>query len=665
MKLWGGRFGESASPSAEAFGASIGFDQRLWPYDLMGSAAHCRMLACQRIIPAEDAQAILNGLSTIAAELASGTLEIGPAWEDIHTRVEARLAELIGEPAARLHTARSRNDQVALDLRMFAREALLRHIEALVALQRALLTLAETYPDTIMPGYTHLQRAQPVLFAHHVLAYVEMLARDADRLLDAYRRTDVMPLGSGALAGVPYAIDRQLVTELLRFAELSANSIDAVADRDFVVEHLAALALIASHLSRLAEEIVLWSTAEFGFLDLPEAFATGSSIMPQKRNPDVAELVRGKTGRVYGHLLAVLTVLKGLPLAYDKDLQEDKEAYFDAGDTVHACLGIMAEMMAATRPRTARMLSAAGESFSLATDYADYLAKKRLPFREAHEIVGKLVRTCEQRGCDLGDLTLDELRAASPLFEADAVGLRVDAAVAARDVPGGTAPGRVADAGRAAMARLEATRQEAARRRGALPNLERLLDQPLEVRSSEPRVPNRTAPTGSPTTAQGTTGDQAGTRNPEPATRKPSSIECRVISGSNEFARCAAIRTDVFVVEQRVPPEEEMDELDRDAVHVLAWLDGAPVATGRLILDADEHAKIGRMAVLQPHRRKGVGSAVLDKLMEIARERGVHTVSLAGQLHAIPFYERFGFVARGDVFVEAGIEHRLMERELG
>jgi argininosuccinate lyase len=661
MKLWGGRFGEESSPSAEAFGASIGFDRRLWPYDLMGSAAHCRMLAQQGIISAEDARAILAGLSAVAAELESGTLEIGPAWEDIHTRVEARLAELIGEPAGRLHTARSRNDQVALDMRMFSREALLGHIDALVAVQRALLALADASPDAIMPGYTHLQRAQPVLFGHHLLAYVEMFARDASRLLDAYRRTDVMPLGSGALAGVPYPIDRRLVADLLGFAELSANSIDAVADRDFLVEHLAALALITSHLSRLAEEVVLWSTEEFGFIELPDAFATGSSIMPQKRNPDVAELVRGKTGRVYGALMALLTVLKGLPLAYDKDLQEDKEAYFDAVDTVQACLSIMTEMLADARPRAERMADVAGASFSLATDYADHLAKRGLPFREAHAAVGRLVRLCEERGCDLSDLTLDDLRSVSPLFEADAVGLDAKAAVAARDVPGGTAPGRVAEAGAAAVARLEAVEAEAAGRRATLPTLDRL----LRVPSSAPQVSSGSNE-GSPRlggTEPAARDGERGTRNSDLASDKL--IECRVISGQTEFARCAAIRTEVFVVEQRVPPEEEMDELDHDAIHVLAWLDGAPVATGRLIVGEDAHAKIGRMAVLRPHRRQGVGSAVLMKLMEEARRRGVRQVSLAGQLHAIPFYERFGFVARGDVFVEAGIQHRMMDRDIG
>ena len=644
MKLWGGRFGEEPNASAEAFGASIGFDQRLWPYDVMGSAAHSRMLAQQGIIPESDAGAILQGLGQIALELQARTLEMGPAWEDIHTRVEARLSELVGDAASRLHTARSRNDQVVLDLRMFARDAILSHLDGLIGLQRALLALAGIYPDSIMPGYTHLQRAQPVLFAHHLLAYVEMFSRDIERLLDAYKRTDVSPLGSGALAGVPYPIDRQLTADLLGFAQLSANSIDAVADRDFVVEHLAAMSLAAAHLSRLAEELVLWSTAEFGFIDLPEAFATGSSIMPQKRNPDVAELVRGKTGRVYGHLTSVLTVLKGLPLAYDKDLQEDKEAYFDSVDTTRACLSVMAEMVVATRPRAKRMEAAASESFSLATDYADYLVKKGLPFRDAHAIVGGLVRTCEERGCDLGDLSPEDLRAASPLFDADAVGLRAEAAVAARDVPGGTAPGRVAAAIEAARARSEHAEGEVTRLRATLPQLEQL----LAVLGPESQVPSR---------------------NPSSSTRDlglrtSDSIDCRVISGPDEFAPCAAIRTEVFVVEQHVPPHEEMDELDREAVHVIALRGGIPVGTGRLVWAEDGTARIGRMAVLRPYRRQGVGSAVLMKLMEVAREQGARRVTLAGQLHAIPFYERFGFVARGDVFAEAGIEHRVMDREI-
>jgi argininosuccinate lyase len=438
------------------------------------------MLARQKIISTEDAHAILGGLARIANELRDGALDFAPAWEDIHTRVEARLRDMIGEPAARLHTARSRNDQIALDLRMFAREALLAEIDALASVQESLLDLAGRYPDAVMPGYTHLQRAQPVLFAHYLLAYVEMFQRDAERLLDCYRRTDVLPLGSGALAGVPYPIDRALTARLLAFSAVSANSLDAVADRDFVAEQLAALALVATHLSRLAEELVLWSSAEFGYIEIAEAHSTGSSIMPQKRNPDMAELVRGKTGRVYGHLVSLLTVLKGLPLAYNKDLQEDKEAYFDAVDTAHGCLSITAEMVAAMRPRQDRMAQTASAGFSTATDYADYLAKRGLPFREAHEVVGRLVRLCEERGCDLADLTLGELRAVSTLFDADALGLTAEAVVAARDVPGGTAPARVAAARTEAVERSAALVTEAARRRALLPSLDTLLSAPIE-----------------------------------------------------------------------------------------------------------------------------------------------------------------------------------------
>lgn len=478
MKLWGGRFHEGASASAEQFTASIGFDFRLWPYDIMGSAAHCRMLARQAIISTQDALRILEGLSKVAEECRAGSLDLAPSWEDVHTRVEARLRELVGEPADRLHTARSRNDQVALDLRMLAREALLDELDAILGMQRACLSLAGRNLDVVMPGYTHLQRAQPVLFAHHLLAYVEMFQRDAERLLDCYHRTDVMPLGSGALAGVPYPIDRAETARLLGFASISANSIDAVSDRDFVVEHLAALALVATHLSRGAEDLVLWASAEFGFIDIAEAYTTGSSIMPQKRNPDVAELVRGKTGRVLGDLVAVLAVVKGLPMAYNRDLQEDKEALFDAVDTTLACLRVSAEMVGAVRPNTDRMAQAALAGFSMATDYADYLAKKGVPFRQAHEIVGKLVRTCEARGCDLGDLTLEDLGAASPLFEADAVGITAQASVAGRDVPGGTAPRRVAAAHADATARLDALGQEVVRRREELPTLERLLTGP-------------------------------------------------------------------------------------------------------------------------------------------------------------------------------------------
>jgi argininosuccinate lyase len=483
-KLWGGRFAGTASRAAEAFGASIGFDHRLWPYDIAGSAAHCRMLARCGILPADDARRMLDGLATIAAEFAAGQIDLSPSWEDIHTLVEGRLTALIGEAAARLHTARSRNDQVALDLRMFAREALLNGVNELIRLQEALLALTARYPDAVMPGYTHLQRAQPVLLAHHLLAYVEMLLRDAERLLDCYRRTDVLPLGSGALAGVPYPIDRYLTARLLGFAAVSANSMDAVADRDFVAEHLAALAIVATHLSRLAEELVVWSSAEFGFIRIGDAYSTGSSIMPQKRNPDVAELVRGKTGRVFGHLIALLTTLKGLPLTYNKDLQEDKEAFFDAVDTVAACLGTTAAMLHDVEVRTERIAAAAGADFSTATDYADYLAKKGLPFREAHGIVGRLVRTCEALECDLGDLSLEQLREASPLFGADAVGLSAPHAVAARDVVGGTAPARVAAACTAASERLRSMAAESQARRDRLPSLEMLLRAPLDLAPS-------------------------------------------------------------------------------------------------------------------------------------------------------------------------------------
>lgn len=480
MRLWGGRFTSQPSPNAEAFGASIGFDHRLWPYDLMGSAAHCRMLAHQGLIPAEDAEQIIGGLRTIADELAGGQLDLSPRFEDIHTRVEARLSELIGEPAGKLHTARSRNDQVALDLRLFARFALLDEIDALTGLVAALADLAERHLGAILPGYTHLQRAQPVLFAHHALAYVEMFERDVGRLLDCYGRADVLPLGSGALAGVPYPIDRDLVAQLLGFGAISRNSIDAVSDRDFAVEHLGALAIVAMHLSRLAEELILWSSAEFGFIVIDEAYTTGSSIMPHKRNPDVAELVRGKTGRVYGDLMGLLTNLKGQPLAYNKDLQEDKEALFDAVDTARACALIITEMLGAIRLDATRTAAAATASFSLATDYADYLARKGLPFREAHRIVGELVRQCEQSGKGFEQLSLAELQAASPLFDADLLGLSAQWAIEARDVPGGTAPSRV----RAALADARARRDEltaaVTSRRQALPSLDQLLGNPRE-----------------------------------------------------------------------------------------------------------------------------------------------------------------------------------------
>jgi argininosuccinate lyase len=497
QKQWAGRIEGGASRRAEIFGASIGFDRRLWLHDVMGSAAHCRMLAKQGIISADDARQILSGLDQIVAQLFGNSeqppvagiwpastprelRDVDPAFEDIHTWIETWLRERIGEAAGRLHTARSRNDQVATDLRLYCREALLWEVDLVLMLQRALVELTDRAPNALMPGYTHLQRAQPVLFAHHMLAYVEMFQRDAERLLDCYTRTDVMPLGSGALAGVPYPLDRSETARLLGFAAISRNSLDAVADRDFVVEHLAAVALVGAHLSRLAEELVLWSSAEFGFIEIGDAHSTGSSIMPQKRNPDVAELIRGKTGRLYGHLMAMLTVLKGLPLAYNKDMQEDKEAFFDAVDTAVSCLELMAEMLDGAHPRLDRMAASAGASFSTATDYADYLAKKGVPFREAHHVIGALVRTCELRGCDLADLTLEDLQVASPLFGPDIVGLSAAAVAAARDVPGGTAPSQVTTARGEAGTRLASLEQEVLRRRARLPSLQTLLSAPLE-----------------------------------------------------------------------------------------------------------------------------------------------------------------------------------------
>jgi argininosuccinate lyase len=442
------------------------------------------MLARCGIIAEDDARRMLEGLATIAAEFAAGRIDLSPSWEDIHTLVEGRLTDLIGEAAARLHTARSRNDQVVLDLRMFARDALLDAADAITGLQDALISLATRHREAVMPGYTHLQRAQPIVLGHHLLAYVEMFQRDAERILDCYHRTDVLPLGSGALAGVPYPIDRDVTARLLGFSAISANSMDAVGDRDFVAEHLAALAIVATHLSRLAEELVIWSSAEFAFIRIGDAFSTGSSIMPQKRNPDVAELVRGKAGRVFGHLIGLLTTLKGLPLAYNKDLQEDKEALFDAVDTVAACLETMTAMLADVQVNTERLAETAGANFSPATDYADYLAKKGLPFREAHGVVGRLVRDCEALGCELGDLSLEQLRTASPLFEADAVGLSAAAVAAARDVIGGTAPTRVASAGAAAAARLERMRAGIRARRERLSSLDALLRAPLDASTS-------------------------------------------------------------------------------------------------------------------------------------------------------------------------------------
>jgi argininosuccinate lyase len=442
-KAWGGRFAQEPDRRLEAFNASVAFDVRLVREDIRGSIAHARMLGKQGIIAVEDAVALERGLWQVSSEVASGDFTLTVADEDVHTGVERRLREIVGAVAGKLHTGRSRNDQVATDLRLWTKGALLDLMSGVLDLADALTETAGANPDLVMPGYTHLQRAQPVLLAHHLLAYVAMLDRDLDRLEDAYRRTDVMPLGAGALAGVTYPIDREATRSDLGFGAVSTNSLDAVSDRDFVLDVLYACSMIAMHLSRLAEEIILWASAEFRFLELADAFATGSSIMPQKKNPDVAELARGKTGRVYGNLIAMLTVAKGLPLTYNKDFQEDKEALFDSVDTVVATLDVLPPMIRTARWRSDRMAEAAIADFSLATDAADLLARRGIPFREAHEATGKLVAYCIDQGKTFADLSDAEWAATHPIFATERPPLTAAESLAARDVPGGTAPNRV------------------------------------------------------------------------------------------------------------------------------------------------------------------------------------------------------------------------------
>ena len=452
-KLWGGRFDRPTDQAVEAYTSSIDVDRRMVREDVAGSIAHARMLARQGIIPAQDAERIVAGLQTVLDEVERGAYVFDPSLEDVHMNVEARLTQLIGpEAAGKLHTARSRNDQVALDVRLFTLRASDEVLAGIRRMQETLLDLAERHVDDILPGYTHLQRAQPVVLGHYLLAYVEMLGRDAGRFRDCAARTAVSPLGSGALAGVPYPLDRQSVADELGLPALSENSLDAVSDRDFIVEFGAAAAICMMHLSRMAEEIVLWSTAEFGFVTLDDAFATGSSIMPQKKNPDVAELARGKTGRVYGNLMAILTVLKALPLAYNRDLQEDKHGLFDTYDTLTSTLDVLARMLPTVAFHTDRMRAAARANYALATDVADYLVRKGLPFREAHHVVGALVGYAIKLEKELHELTLEEYRGFSPLFEEDVRAIDLSDSVRARDVPGGTAPNQV----RAALARARA-----------------------------------------------------------------------------------------------------------------------------------------------------------------------------------------------------------------
>jgi len=444
MKLWGGRFTKETDAQVEAYTASIFFDRELYREDILGSLAHVTMLGRCGILPPEDVEAIKAGLKKVREKLERGEATFSVAHEDVHLNIEKLLIDEIGPVGGKLHTGRSRNDQVALDMRLYLRARVVELVRGLANLQEALLEKAKAHPDVVMPGYTHLQRAQPILFAHHLLAYAAMFQRDIERLIDGWKRINVLPLGAGALAGTTFPIDRRYVAELLRFDDVAPNSLDAVSDRDFIVEFLAAAALVMTHLSRLCEELVLWTSAEFSFVELDDAYCTGSSIMPQKKNPDVAELVRGKTGRVYGHLIGLLTVLKGLPLAYNKDLQEDKEGMFDTVRTLQGALALMAPMIATMKVNAARMAEAVRQDFSNATDLADYLVRKGMPFRQAHEVVGRTVLYCLRQGKYLLDLTLDEFRQFCDRIDADVYeALAVERVVAARNSLGGTAPEQV------------------------------------------------------------------------------------------------------------------------------------------------------------------------------------------------------------------------------
>jgi len=426
--------------------ASIPFDRRLYSQDIEGSIAHARMLAKQGIIAQSEAKTIIKGLNSIRKEIERGKFQFKTELEDIHMNIEAGLFAKIGDVAGKLHTARSRNDQIALDLRLFVKEEILKTIDKIKALQAALVELAEANKAVIMPGYTHLQQAQPVLLAHHLLAYFEMFERDKERFQDCLKRTDVLPLGSGALAGVPYPLDREFVARELGFSKVSSNSLDAVSDRDFVIEYTAVAAITMMHLSRLAEELILWSSSEFGFIEIGEAFTTGSSIMPQKKNPDVAELARGKTGRVYGNLMGIITTMKSLPLAYNRDMQEDKEGLFGTVDTLQSSLEVFAGMIKTIKVNTERISEAMKTDYILATDLADYLVKKGMPFREAHGVVAKLSEYAMRKGKNFQELGRHEYRKFSPLFGGDVYKITPESSVAARNVVGGTSPQQVGKA---------------------------------------------------------------------------------------------------------------------------------------------------------------------------------------------------------------------------
>ncbi len=439
-KLWGGRFSKSTDKSVDDFNSSIRFDARMYAQDIRGSIAHAKMLGLQGIITQADSDLIVKTLGEILTDIENGKVEFTIDAEDIHMNIETILISRIGDVGKRLHTGRSRNDQVALDCRLYLRDEAAELAEMLKSLLKTILGLAEENLDTIMPGYTHLQKAQPITFAHHIMAYFEMFSRDLSRLSDWKKRMNIMPLGSGALAGTTYPLDREFVARELEFADITKNSIDGVSDRDFVCEMAFVLSMIMVHLSRFSEEIILWSSNEFGFVELDDAYSTGSSIMPQKKNPDIAELARGKSGRVFGDLMGLLTMMKGLPLAYNKDMQEDKEQIFDAIDTVKMCLPVFSGMLATMKLRKDKMLSGAKGGFTNATDVADYLVKKGLPFRDAHAVVGKMVAYCLDKNAVIDALTMDELRSFSDIFENDVYdAISLETCVNMRKIVGGPA----------------------------------------------------------------------------------------------------------------------------------------------------------------------------------------------------------------------------------
>ncbi len=454
-KLWSGRFNEPTDAFVEAFTASVEFDQRLYRYDIAGSIAHARMLTKAGILTELELETIVNGLEKIRKQIEAGGFEWSVELEDVHMNVESALTKEIGYAGKKLHTGRSRNDQVATDIRLWLRDEIEQIRGGILKLQHALLDIAQREAETIMPGFTHLQTAQPITFGHHMMAWFEMLQRDHERLADCNKRVNVMPLGTAALAGTTYPIDRHYTAQLLGFDRPSENSLDSVSDRDFAIEFSAAAALIMMHLSRMSEELIIWSSAQFAFIELSDSFCTGSSIMPQKKNPDVPELIRGKSGRIFGHLISLLTLMKGQPLAYNKDNQEDKEPLFDSVDNVKGSLKVFADMIPAISCRRENMRAATMKGFATATDLADYLVRQGTPFRDAHEVVGKAVSLCVEKACDLSDLTLQELQSFSPRISHDVFEvLTLEGSVAARNHIGGTAPDQIRAAIKRARERL-------------------------------------------------------------------------------------------------------------------------------------------------------------------------------------------------------------------